>query len=121
MLLIWSSAHLGGLLLSRLLPVMPPLLGMLAAGVLLRNVPGDAARGLGEKAASKLRYGCLAVIFLSSGLEQDPSVFKKVGAVAVRLLLFPGIVEALVAGGVMVGVFGMPPLFAIAVGFVIKP
>jgi len=39
----------------------------------------------------------------------------------VRLLLFPGIVEALVAGGVMIGVFGMPPLFAIAVGFVIKP
>ena len=38
-----------------------------------------------------------------------------------RLLLFPGIVEALVAGGVMVGVFGMPPLFALAVGFVIKP
>ena len=75
-LLIWGSAHLGGLLLSRFLPVMPPLLGMLAAGILLRNVPGDAARGLGEKAASKLRYGCLAVIFLSSGLEQDPSVFK---------------------------------------------
>lgn len=76
LLLIYSSAQLGGLLLSRLLPVMPPLLGMLAAGVLLRNVPGDAARGLGEKAASKIRYGCLAVIFLSSGLEQDPNVFK---------------------------------------------
>lgn len=75
-LLIWSSAQLGGLLLSCLLPVMPPLLGMLAAGVLLRNVPGDAARGLSDKAASKIRYGCLAVIFLSSGLEQDPSVFK---------------------------------------------
>ena len=75
-LLVWSSAHLGGLVLSRLLPVMPPLLGMLAAGVLLRNVPGDAARGLSEKAASKIRYGCLAVIFLQSGLEQDPSVFK---------------------------------------------
>ena len=52
------------------------MLGMLAAGVLLRNVPGDAARGLSEKAASKIRYGCLAVIFLQSGLEQDPSVFK---------------------------------------------
>ena len=75
-LLVWSSAHLGGLVLSRLLPVMPPLLGMLAAGVLLRNVPGDAARGLSEKAASKIRYGCLAVIFLQSGLEQDPSIFK---------------------------------------------
>ena len=46
---------------------------------------------------------------------------RKVGAVAVRLLLFPGIIEALVTGGVMIGVFGMPPLFAIAVGFVIKP
>ena len=46
---------------------------------------------------------------------------RTVGPVALRLLLIPGIVEALVAGGVMIGVFGMPPLFAIAVGFVIKP
>jgi NhaP-type Na+/H+ or K+/H+ antiporter len=46
---------------------------------------------------------------------------RKVGPVAVRLLLLPGIVEALVVGGVMIGVFGMPPLFAFAVGFVVKP
>ena len=46
---------------------------------------------------------------------------RKVGPVAVRLLLLPGLVEALVVGGVMIGVFGMPPLFAFAVGFVVKP
>jgi hypothetical protein len=37
-LLIWAAAHAGGLLLSRAVPIMPPLLGMLAAGVVLRNV-----------------------------------------------------------------------------------
>ena len=48
-------------------------------------------------------------------------MFKKVGWVAVRLLLIPGIVEALVAGGVAVAVFKMPVLLALALGFILKP
>ena len=51
---------------------MPPLLGMLAAGVLLRNLPVDLAAGLPKTWGKEIRYGCLAIIFLGSGLEQDP-------------------------------------------------
>lgn len=47
-------------------------------------------------------------------------VFKKIGGVAVRLLLFPGIVEALVSGAVGMVVFKMPLLLAFAMGFILK-
>ena len=58
-LLIWAAAHAGGLLLSRAVPIMPPLLGMLAAGVVLRNVPGGVVDGLNYKAAANIRYACV--------------------------------------------------------------
>lgn len=47
-------------------------------------------------------------------------VFRKVGGAAVRLLLFPGIVEALVSGAVGYAVFGMPIMLALAMGFILK-
>ncbi len=47
-------------------------------------------------------------------------MFKKVGGAAVRLLLFPGIVEALVSGAVGIAVFKMPALLAFAMGFILK-
>ena len=124
-LLIWATAHAGGHLLSRLLPVFPPLLGMLASGILLKNLPGTIVDGLPYKVESSLRYGCIAICFLMSGLEADLCAMRSIGGVAVRLLLLPGIVEACVAGGVAAAVFGMTgatgALFALALGFVIKP
>lgn len=53
---------------------MPPLMGMLVAGIVLRNVPIDLVSGLKSSWAKEIRYGCLAVIFLMSGLEQDVEV-----------------------------------------------
>jgi hypothetical protein len=47
-------------------------------------------------------------------------VFRRVGGAAVRLLLFPGIVEALVSGAVGYAVFGMPIMLALAMGFILK-
>jgi hypothetical protein len=55
-------------------PQMPALMGMLLMGVLLRNVPIDLAKGLPKMWAKEIRYGCLAIIFLASGLEQDIEV-----------------------------------------------
>lgn len=119
--LVWAASSLGGLLLSRTVPAMPALLGQIAAGVLLKNVPGDAVRGLPKSWSKEIRYGALAAIFLRSGLEQDIAVFKRVGPLAVRLLLIPGITEALVAAGVAVAVFKMPVLLALTLGFILKP
>ena len=56
-------------------------------------------------------------------LRTDPSpvqVFKKVGKVAVRLLLIPGICEAFVAGAVAHKIFDMPLLLGFTLGFILK-
>ena len=120
-MLVWAAASLGGLLLNRTIPAMPALLGQIMAGILLRNIPGDALGGLPKSWSKEIRYGALALIFLRSGLEQDIAVFKRVGPLAVRLLLLPGITEALVAAGVAVAVFKMPVLLALTLGFILKP
>eukprot|EP00884_Botryococcus_braunii_P019565 jgi/Botrbrau1/6292/Bobra.0339s0003.1 len=121
LLLIWSCAHIGGFVVQKVYPQMPSLMGMLLMGVLLRNLPVDLAKGLPKMWAKEIRYGCLAIIFLSSGLEQDVEMFKRVGFVAVRLLLIPGICEALISGFTAVGMFGMPILIGLALGFILKP
>jgi hypothetical protein len=50
---------------------MPALLGMLMSGLILVNLPNNPVQGLPKSWAKEIRYGCLAVIFLRSGLEQD--------------------------------------------------
>ena len=47
-------------------------------------------------------------------------IFKKVGGSAVRLLFIPGVVEAFFDGGIAIPIFGMPPAFAFALGFILK-
>ena len=47
-------------------------------------------------------------------------VFKKVGWTAVRLLLIPGICEALVSGTVAHFIFDMPLLLGFTLGFILK-
>lgn len=48
-------------------------------------------------------------------------MFKRVGLIAVRLLLIPGISEALISGFVAVAMFNMPILIGLALGFILKP
>ena len=47
-------------------------------------------------------------------------IFKRVGSAAIRLLLVPGICEAFFDGGIAIPIFGMPPTFAFALGFILK-
>ena len=49
-----------------------------------------------------------------------PQIFKRVGWVATRLLLVPGIIEAFFDGGLVIKVFSMPATFAFAIGFIMK-
>ena len=37
-----------------------------------------------------------------------------------RLLFIPGVVEAFFDGGIAIPIFGMPPAFAFALGFILK-
>ena len=69
-------------------------------------------------AAKALTMASGATAGLSTGARAQ--VFRRVGFAAIRLLLIPGIVEALVAGGVAHGIFGMPILLAFTLGFILK-
>ena len=118
-LVVWLSAQAGGALIS--FTGLHPLLGMLLAGVAVANVPVSwLTAPLPASWKSKIRQGALAMIFLRSGLELDWEVFRRAGPAAVRLLLVPGIVEAVVSGSVAHAVFGMPWLLAYALGFILK-
>lgn len=114
-----SPLQTGGALISFL--GLHPLLGQLLVGVALQNIPVPwLVRGLPIPWRAKIRQGALALIFLRSGLELDWRTFRRAGPAATRLLLIPGIVEALISGSVARAVFGMPWMLALALGFILK-
>ncbi|CAL5227266.1 g10197 [Coccomyxa viridis] len=118
-LLIWVIAGSCGYLVDKL--HFPGALAMILSGVLLRNVnDGVIISGLVPSWSKQIRAAALAIIFLRSGLEIDLDIFRRVGLSAVRLLLVPGIVEAFFDGAIAMPIFGMPPTFAFALGFILK-
>ncbi|KAG2484030.1 hypothetical protein HYH03_017120 [Edaphochlamys debaryana] len=117
-LLIFGSSHLGGAIAGVI--GLPPLLGMLLAGLFLRNATPGLVSGLPRSWSATFRAMALGTIFLRSGLELDLQVFKRVGPAAVRLLLLPGLAEAFTTAGVAMGVFRMPPFWALTMGFILK-
>ncbi|DBB09325.1 TPA: hypothetical protein ACH3X3_007904 [Trebouxia sp. C0006] len=118
-MIIWLLASAGGWLVERV--GLPGPLGMILTGIAVGNInSGHLVKGLPASWSKELRAIALAIIFLRSGLELDLRIFKKVGWVATRLLLVPGILEAFFDGGLAVALFGMPPTFAFALGFILK-
>ncbi|KXZ53431.1 hypothetical protein GPECTOR_7g1329 [Gonium pectorale] len=117
-LLIFIAAHVGGAVCGVL--GLPPLLGMLLAGLLLRNATPALVSGLPPSWSATFRALALGTIFLRSGLELDLQMFRRVGPAAVRLLLIPGLVEAFTTAGVAMGVLRMPPFWALTMGFILK-
>lgn len=116
---IWFCASVLGFGLDRV--HLPGPLGMIVAGIILRNVHGGTIiAGLKPSWAKEFRGIALAVIFLRSGLELDLGIFKRVGPAAIRLLFIPGICEAFFDGGIATALFGMPVTFAFALGFILK-
>jgi len=84
---------------------MPPLLGMLISGMLLKNfnvifgIEGaDPVAALPNSWSEGIRASWLSVILMRSGLELDIPAVKKAGLAAVKLTMAPGICEAFVSG-----------------------
>jgi len=115
--ILFATSHLLGWLGS--LVGLPPLVGMLFAGVLLRNLPSDPVQGLPESWSAAIRVAGLSLIFARSGLELDYRAFKKVGVIAARLTCCPGISEAVVVGLAAWGMFKMPIFLALTLGFIL--
>ncbi|XP_058480590.1 sodium/hydrogen exchanger 9B2 [Solea solea] len=102
------------------LPPFPPLLGMLLAGLLLRNVPyiTDAVF-IDTHWSSALRNIALSIILTRAGLGLDPSALRRLKAVCVRLAIGPCMVEASVVAVVSHFLLGLPWVWGFILGFVL--
>jgi NhaP-type Na+/H+ or K+/H+ antiporter len=95
--MIFSS--LGGLLVKYIPRVsLPPLLGMLIAGFMLRNVPYiDFASHINKKWSSSLRSIALVIILIRSGLGLNTDALRRLKFTVMRLAFLPCATEATIA------------------------
>lgn len=124
--ILYAFSCLCSAVIKRVSPRLPPLLGMLLAGLLLRNVHpaplGAETDLLGhsfEWWSFTLRSSALAVIMLRAGLGLDLEKLKKMGWVTVRLACFPCLTEAFTVALVSHLLLGLPYAWAGLLGFVI--
>ncbi|KAI4889762.1 hypothetical protein NFI96_019377, partial [Prochilodus magdalenae] len=102
------------------LPAFPPLLGMLLAGVLLRNIPVvTEAVYIDFRWSASLRNIALAVILSHAGLGLDGSALRKLKAVCVRVAVGPCLTEAFTVALVSHFLLGLPWIWGFILGFVL--
>ncbi|XP_030835875.1 sodium/hydrogen exchanger 9B2 [Strongylocentrotus purpuratus] len=116
--LIISSIVLG-LLVNKILR-LPALLGMLAAGFILKNVKAiDIANDISREWASALRSIALVVILLRAGLGIDAKALRRLSLVCLRLSFVPSILEAVIIAVASHFLIDFPWEWAFMLGFVL--
>ncbi|XP_078532194.1 sodium/hydrogen exchanger 9B2-like [Lissotriton helveticus] len=114
------GGKLVGLIKLPTLPSLPPLLGMLLAGFLIRNIPGVSDQvQIKHKWSSSLRNIALAIILTRAGLGLDPKALKKLKAVCLRLSLGPCVIEACTSAVLAHFLMGLPLTWSFMLGFVL--
>ncbi len=117
LVLLFLAAAGGGWIASQVR--MPPLLGMLVAGFLLRNLPGDLIQALPERWSAALRLLALTVILLRAGLGLDLDALRRLQGAFWRLAFLPNLAEALTVAVVSHVLLDLPLLWGLLLGFVI--
>ncbi len=117
LVLLFAAAAAGGWVAARCR--MPPLLGMLAAGFLLRNLPGELLHDLPDRWSVALRLLALTVILLRAGLGLDLDALRRLQGAFMRLAFLPNLAEALSVAVISHFLLGLPPLWGLLLGFVI--
>ncbi len=95
---------------------IPPLVGMIVCGCLVRNFYGSYMDNLNEDWAEWVRMICLSIILLRGGLELD---FEGKGLTVVLLTLCPQLVEASASAIAAKLIFGFTWTICVAMGFVL--
>lgn len=113
-----GAAGLGGFAARAL--HMPPLLGMLLAGVAVRNAPGELLQGLPDSWSVALRLVALTVILLRAGLGLDLDALFGLRGSLVRLAFLPNLTEAFTVAMMARLVLGLPLLWGLLLGFVVS-
>lgn len=115
---LFAAAVLGGLLVRSLR--MPPLLGMLLAGIAVRNLPGDLLSDLPDDWSIALRLVALTIILLRAGLGLDLDALAGVRSDLIRLAFLPNLSEAATVAVVAKVALDMPLLWGLLLGFVVS-
>ncbi|XP_068164470.1 sodium/hydrogen exchanger 9B2 isoform X2 [Antennarius striatus] len=124
LIILFIFAVLGGKLVGMIqlptLPPFPPLLGMLLAGLLLRNVPyiTDAVF-IDTHWSAALRNIALSIILTRAGLGLDPSALQRLKAMCVRLAVGPCVLEACSVAVVSHFLLDLPWVWGFILGFVL--
>ena len=97
---------------------------MLAAGVVLQNIPGSHGlpppiAELDPVASRLIRAGAMALVLVRSGLSLDLSAIRAYGWAFPVFATVPTLLEGLVGGGLLVAMFGMPYLLALSCSFMV--
>ncbi|XP_066430048.1 sodium/hydrogen exchanger 9B2-like isoform X2 [Eleutherodactylus coqui] len=117
-------AFIGGKVVSLIriknLPPLPPLLGMLLAGFLIRNIPfvTDQVQ-ISYKWSAAMRNIALAIILTRAGLGLDPKALRKLKAVCLRLSFGPCAIETCSAALLSYFLLGLPLTWGFMLGFVL--
>ncbi|XP_054283268.1 sodium/hydrogen exchanger 9B2-like isoform X2 [Macrosteles quadrilineatus] len=98
---------------------LPPLLGMLLTGVLLRTVGFYHVSGVYHNIVVNLRQTAMTVILLKAGLGLDPATLVRLSLVVVRLGMCPCVVEAVTIAAISHFLLGYPWLWALVLGFLL--
>uniref|UniRef100_A0A3B3D8K4 Cation/H+ exchanger domain-containing protein n=1 Tax=Oryzias melastigma TaxID=30732 RepID=A0A3B3D8K4_ORYME len=119
--ILFISSVLGGKLVGMIqlptLPPFPPLLGMLLAGLLLRNVPYiTTAVYIDTRWSAALRNIALSIILTRAGLGLNPSALQRLKAVCVRVAVGPCTVEASIIAVVSHFLLGLPWVWGFILG-----
>lgn len=112
------SAHIAGIIVSFV--NLPPLLGMLITGIVLRNLKFFEVSGTYREIVVVTREIALTVILIKAGLGLDAKALKKLSCVVVRLAFVPCIVEATGAALCAYYVLGFPWVWGLMLGFVLS-
>ncbi|KAM5255870.1 sodium/hydrogen exchanger 9B2 [Ctenodactylus gundi] len=123
-IILFYCAVIGGKLFGLVklpsLPPLPPLLGMMIAGFLLRNIPViNENVQIQHTWSSSLRSIALSIILIRAGLGLDSQALKNLKGVCVRLSLGPCLVEACTAAVLAHFLMGLPWQWAFMLGFVL--
>ncbi|KAM3590605.1 uncharacterized protein V6R79_012463 [Siganus canaliculatus] len=122
--ILFICAVLGGKLVGMIqlptLPPFPPLLGMLLAGLLLRNVPyvTDAVF-IDTHWSAAMRNIALAIILTRAGLGLNPEALQRLKTVCLRLAIGPCVVEACTVAVVSHFLLDLPWVWGFILGFVL--
>lgn len=98
---------------------LPPLLGMLITGIVIKNIPGVEADEYWTKSSSILRGIALVVILMRAGLGLDPVALKRLSGMVFRLAFTPCLVETATVAIASHLLLDFPWLWGLMLGFVL--